>query len=118
MPVSRIATRSARAFVYAARFGNTPGYSTGSSVASSGCCTPAANRLSADGGSEFHSSLNPIPTSTSLNSGLPRRETSIHSPAWCSLHQLPSCTRAAWRLADAHTPITDPDEVGAVGLDP
>ena len=36
MPVCRIATRSARSASSAARLGNTSGYSTGSSVASSG----------------------------------------------------------------------------------
>ena len=43
MPVSRIATRSARAAVSPARFGNTPGYSTGSRPANSGCWTSARN---------------------------------------------------------------------------
>jgi hypothetical protein len=53
MPVSRIAARSARSAFRLARFGNTPGYRIGSSVASSGCCTYFRNSASPDGGSAF-----------------------------------------------------------------
>ena len=60
MPVSRIASRSARSTsVSAARFGNTPGYSTGSSFASSGRATYLANSESRCGGSAFQQSLRP-----------------------------------------------------------
>jgi hypothetical protein len=56
MPVSRIATRSARSgepALYAARFGNTLGYSTGRSRASSGFEKYDVNCLSNSGGVVF-----------------------------------------------------------------
>ena len=62
MPVSKMASRSARgvlALSSAARFGNTPGYSTGSRAASSGCATYWANCLSWSGGWVFQKSLLP-----------------------------------------------------------
>ena len=53
IPVSRIAARSARSALSPARWGNTPGYRIGSSLANSGCCTYVRNWSSLAGGSEF-----------------------------------------------------------------
>ena len=80
IPVIRIALRSARGFLYAARFGNAPGYSAGSSPPSSGLLTYFVYCASLLGGREFHWSFSAIGVMTSLNSGLPRRETCFHGP--------------------------------------
>ena len=104
MPVSRIAARSARGFVYLARFGNTPGYSTGSRPASSGLVTFAAYLLSPDGASEFHSSFSAIGLRTSLTSGLPRRETWTFGPTAVNVPS-PLATLLLGSSAEAHTPM-------------
>ena len=114
--MSRMATRSARAALSPARLGKTPGYSTGSSPASSGCWTYLRNCLSSDAGSEFQRSFSPIGTMTSLNSGLPRRDTWTQGPA--SEPKPGSRTTAAGRLAAAHTPMTEFWDIGLVGVDP
>ena len=76
MPVSRIATRSARGRRSApARFGNTPGYSTGSSFGELGLLHVLRELASSARVGRVPSSFWPIGTMTSLNSGLPSRET-------------------------------------------
>src|ERR1035438_3392964 len=108
MPVSRIASRSVRAvpaLSSAARLGNTPGYRTGSSPASSGWATYCANCLSDEGGSEFHRSFWPIGLMTSLNSGLPSLDTCRHGPLDTFLPWSASHIVADWRYAEVHTPM-------------
>ena len=116
IPVMRIARRSARSLVYFARFGKTPGYRTGSSPASSGLATYLANCLSSWGGVAFQASFLAIGVITSLNSGLPRRDTWLQAPCEVCLPFLSSQMRERWRLAVAHTPITDRGSIGSVGL--
>ena len=108
MPVSRIASRSARGLPVAfsaARCGNTPGYRTGSSLASSGWATYLANCLSHCGACRFQRSFAPMGTMTSLNSGFPSRETWVNGP-WC-LWPAPSPLEilTRWRSAEVQTPI-------------
>src|SRR5271166_5206001 len=116
-PVSRIATRSARGAVRPARVGNTPGYRTGNSLANSGCCTYFRNALSSAGRSRFQRSFSPSGTMTSLNSGLPRRETWIHGPDSEPALVL-SIIRTLRRLAALHTPMTDDFAFGSFGAEP
>ena len=89
-------------------------------MASSGWNTPSAYSLSLVGGSSFQSSLRSIGTSTSLNNGLPSRDTCVQGPMFAGLLRLSQlwlkCTR--WRLAVVHTPITESGAVGSVGLLP
>ena len=98
-----MATRSARSLSSAARFGNTPGYSTGSSFASSGRSTYWRKSLSRSGAVRFHSSLRSIGTTTSLKSGLPSRETWTYGPTETAL---PSSRSVALRR-DAGRPDAD-----------
>ena len=80
MPVSRIASRSARSASRRREVREDAGYSTGSNVASSGRATYWANSESASGPRAFHRSLAAIGTMTSLNSGFPRRDTWHQGP--------------------------------------
>ena len=108
MPVSRIASRSARGLpdlTSASRLGNTPGYRTGSSPARPGAVTYPANCLSSAGGSEFHRSFLPSGMSTSLTSGLPSRDTCRHGPQFTVSPASASQSVTRWRLAVVHTPM-------------
>ncbi len=103
IPVSRIASRSARGLpeaLSAARLGKTPGYRTGRSWDSSGAETSPANCLSLTGAWELKKSFFEMGTRTSLNRGLPRRETWTKGPL---LTMVPSSSniRERWRLAVA-----------------
>ena len=82
IPVCRIASRSARSASRAARLGNTPGYSTGSRVASSGRTTYLLNWASSLGRVRFHESFSGSGMITSLTSGLPSRDTWVYGPDW------------------------------------
>src|ERR1700689_4846209 len=107
MPVSRIASRSARGLpdlTSAARLGNTPGYRAGSSAARPGLVTYSANSLSPDGGSEFHWFFLPSGLIPSLPSGLPSRETCRHGPLDTFSPLSASQNVADWRLAAGPTP--------------
>ena len=110
----RIATRSARAAVRPARFGKTPGYSTGRSAASSGCWTCGTYSASFCGSRAFQSSFWPSGTITSLNSGMPSRETCTHGPDSEVLPSLVAHT-ALRRLAALQTPIADVGSATLVG---
>src|ERR1700689_735675 len=108
MPVSRIASRSARGLpdaTSAARLGNTPGYRSGSSAARPGWVTDSAHSLSSDGGRGFHRSFLPLGLITSLTSGLPSRETCRHGPLDTFSPLSASQNVADWRLAVVPTPM-------------
>ncbi len=53
----------------------------------------------------------------SFTSGLPRRDTCTHGPLDVS-GPAGLRTRAFWRLAEAHTPMTDLADIGSVGTEP
>jgi hypothetical protein len=83
-PVRKMAARSARCLAggidcslafSTSRLGKTPGYKAGSRSASNGKETSLTNWLSLNGQLAFHLSFIPSETSTSLNSGIPRRDT-------------------------------------------
>ncbi len=80
IPVSRIATRSARGAVSLARFGNTLRVEHRQQPGELGVLDVGANASSPAGCSAFQRSFCPSGTITSLNSGLPRRETCTHGP--------------------------------------
>ena len=93
MPVSRIATRSrARRGERPRGSGTRPGTERAAARRARGAARPGGTACRRRAASAFHRSLPPIGTSTSLNSGLPRRETWTQSPA--------SCTEPRLRLAD------------------
>src|SRR5207302_8259880 len=98
------------------RFGNSPGYRTGRSLASSGFFTYFANFESSIGSTAFHSSLSPIGVMTSLKSGLPRRETCVHGPDFILLCL--SWTYTLRRLAPAQMPRTETAFAGSLGTEP
>src|ERR1700733_3186040 len=124
IPVRKIASMSGRVFdgraLYAARLANTaPGYRVGNSWGSNGSAKKFKNsEPSAVGGCVFQMSLAPMPMSSSLTSGLPRRDTWVHGPLRMSppLNQLPH-SLTFWRLAVVHTPITAAGSSGPAGTD-
>ena len=73
--------------------------------------------MSLAGVSEFHLSFDPIGTITSLNSGLPSRETWTQPPD-STVAPFASRTSDFCRLAAAQTPTTEFRELGSVGLAP
>ncbi len=121
MPVSRMASRSARGvpdLLSTSRFGKTPGNRPGSSRATSGFATNLANRLSPSGGWVFQKSLRPMGTMTSLNSGMASRETCRYGPVLQVLFRSVSSIRTRWRLAVVHTPIVARGSVTSLPLQP
>src|SRR5712691_1094039 len=64
----------------------------------------------------FHRSLKPTGTMTSLNNGLPSRETCTHGPAPCDLPL--ARIVALCREAVVQIPITDFGLAASVGLEP
>src|ERR1700733_12610000 len=77
---------------------------TGNRPASSGLATNCANCLSWDGCWVFQKSFLPSGTISSLNSGLPSRETCFQGPLLTLPPSSPK-TEALWRLALVQTPI-------------
>src|SRR5207237_436473 len=115
--VRKTATRSPRGADRPSRLENCLGYRTVKRLASSGCCTYDRKDSSPLGSRAFHSSLRAIGTSTSLNSGLPSRETCTHGPdSECSSFCL-SRMRSLRRLAAPQMPSTALGSDISLGVD-
>ena len=119
MPVSRIATRSAR---FACQRREVREHArvehrqqlrelrAARRTSRTACRRPAC--------SAFHLSFWAIGTMTSLNSGLPSRETWTHGPDSARSSLAGSSSRVLRRLAAPQTPITAFGAIGSVGTEP
>ena len=116
-PVSRIATRSARSLVSAAEVREHAGVEDRQQAGQLGLGRrTAGSRCRRFGSVPFHSSLRASGTSTSLNSGLPSRDTCTYGPTPTDAPL--SRSVALRRDADAHTPIVAFVASGSVGALP
>src|SRR5690242_54652 len=87
------------------------------SLGTSGSVTPPANCASAEGLEAFQRSLAFKGTTTSLTSGLPRRETWTQFPTLVSV-PLSCKTRVLRRYDVVHPPMTAFGSVAALGIAP
>ena len=98
--------------------GTRPGRAPGAASPAPGARRTWRTPCPPPGAGAFQRSLSPIGTTTSLNSGLPRRETWTHGPDSARSSLAGSIIRVLRRLAAPQTPITDLPLIGSLGADP